>query len=131
MILLWDFIIIVFFYVHGKQLWSCRDGERTLFLGRLRSPNRLTSTKCTYFRQQLITAFLASAEVETKVCGRIEFQTRDLWLSSQTRYRLYCTAQLLMRRSVNFNNLIRMRAVYLSRPEQNCHSDIHFVHIIN
>ena len=44
----------------------------TLFLGRLRPPKRLTSTSCTYFRQWLTTAFLESAEGETKVhvCGR-------------------------------------------------------------
>ena len=30
----------------------------TLFLGRLRPPKRLTSTSCTYFRQELTTALL-------------------------------------------------------------------------
>ena len=33
----------------------------TLFLGRLRPPKRLTSTSCTYFRQQLTTSLFEKA----------------------------------------------------------------------
>ena len=47
-------VVVLLFYVHGKQLWSCRDDQLTLttiFLGRLRPPKRLTSTSCTNFRQ--------------------------------------------------------------------------------
>ena len=75
------------FYVHGKHLWSCRDGQLTYphFLGRLRPPKRLISTLCTYLRQKLKTALLESAEEETKVCGRTRYPTRDLWLLKQTR----------------------------------------------
>ena len=40
----------------------------TLFLGRLRPPKRLTSTSCTYFRQQL--PFLKKAEGETKLMSQ-------------------------------------------------------------
>ena len=57
----------------------------TLFLGRLRPPERLTSTLCTYFHQKLTTALLESAEGETKVCGRSDHRTRDLWLLKQTQ----------------------------------------------
>ena len=56
----------------------------TLFLSRHRCSKGLTSTSCTYFRQKLTTALLESAEGETKVCGRIKYRTRDLWLLSQT-----------------------------------------------
>ena len=47
-------------------------------LGRLRPPKRLTSTSCTYFRQQLTTALLESAKGETKVCGQTWYRTQDL-----------------------------------------------------
>ena len=57
----------------------------TLFPGRLRPPQRLTSTLRTYFRQKLTTALFESAEGETKVCGRTGYRTRDLWLLKQTR----------------------------------------------
>ena len=50
----------------------------TLFLGRLRPPKQLTSTLGTYFRQELTTAPLESAEGETKVCGLIGYRTQDL-----------------------------------------------------
>ena len=60
----------------------------TLFLGRLRSPKRLTSTSCTYFRQWLTTALLEKAEGETKVCCQTGYRTQDLWLTSQVPYRL-------------------------------------------
>ena len=59
-------------------------GTVTLFLGRLRLPKRLTSTSCTYFSQQLRTAFLESAEGETKVLDRAGYRTRDLWLLMPT-----------------------------------------------
>ena len=68
----------------------------TLFLGRLRPPKRLTSTSCTYFRQLLTTGLLESAEGETKVCGRTGYPTRDLWLISQTRYRLRYATRLFL-----------------------------------
>ena len=44
----------------------------TLFLGRLRSPKRLTSTLSTYFRQKLIIALLESAEGETKYVAGLD-----------------------------------------------------------
>ena len=48
-------VVVLLFYVHGKQPKSYRDGQltnlTTLFLGRLRPPKRLTSTLCTYFHQ--------------------------------------------------------------------------------
>ena len=43
---------------------------------------------CTFFRRWLTTALLELMEGETKVCGRTGYRTRDLWLLSQTRYRL-------------------------------------------
>ena len=42
------------------------DSLTALFLGRFRPLKRLTSTKCTYFRQLLTTALLGLAEGETK-----------------------------------------------------------------
>ena len=52
----------------------------TLFLGRLRPPKRLTSTSCTYFRQELTTALLEKAEGETNVARPvIEPRTTVLW----------------------------------------------------
>ena len=60
----------------------------TLFLDRLRPPKRLTSISCIYFHQKPTTALLESVEGEMKVCGRTEYRTRDLWLMSQTNYRL-------------------------------------------
>ena len=42
--------------------------QTTVFLGRLRAPKRLTSTSCTYFRQQLTIVLLESAEGEMNVC---------------------------------------------------------------
>ena len=36
-------VVVLLFYVHGKHLRSCREGQlTTLFLGRLRPPKRLT-----------------------------------------------------------------------------------------
>ena len=49
----------------------------TLFLGRLRPPKRLTSTSCTYFRQELTIALLEKAEGETKVCCQTRYRTQD------------------------------------------------------
>ena len=66
----------------------------TLFLGRLRPPNRSTSTSCTYFHQLLTTTLLESVEGKTKVCGRTRYRTQDLWLLSQMLYRLHYAAQL-------------------------------------
>ena len=40
----------------------------TLFLDRLRPPKWLTSTWCTYFRQELTTALLESGGGKTEVC---------------------------------------------------------------
>ena len=68
--------LLLLFYVHGKHLRSCRDGQLTL--GRFRPPKRLTSTSCTYFRQYLTTVPLESAEGETKVCGQTGYRTQDL-----------------------------------------------------
>ena len=65
----------------------------TLFLGRLRPPKRLTSTSCAYFRQQLTTVPLESAEGETKVCCQTGYRTQDLWLMSQVPYRLRYAAR--------------------------------------
>ena len=70
----------------------------TLFLGRLRHSKRLTSTSCTYFRQQLTTAPLESAEGETKVCGQTGYRTHDLWLTSQVPYRLRYALRLLLKK---------------------------------
>ena len=45
------FVVGLWFYVHGKHLWSCRGRSvnlTTLFLDRLRPPKRLTSNSCTY-----------------------------------------------------------------------------------
>ena len=71
---------------------SCRGCQltyiTTLFLGRRSPPQWLTSTSCIYFCQQLTPVLLKSAEEETKVCGRTGYRTRELWLLSQTRYRL-------------------------------------------
>ena len=47
----------------------------TLFLGRLRPPKRLTSTKCAHFRKKLTSALLESAEGKTKVFGQIGYRT--------------------------------------------------------
>ena len=47
-------VVVLLFYVHGKHLRSCRDGQLTFphfFLGRLRPPKRFTSTSCPCFRQ--------------------------------------------------------------------------------
>ena len=41
--------IIVVVVLYGKQPWSCGD-LTTPFLGRLRPPERLSSTECTCFR---------------------------------------------------------------------------------
>ena len=58
----------------------------TLFLGRLRHPKQLGSTKCTCFHLQLTTALLGSVEGETKVCVPTGYRTRELWLLSLKRY---------------------------------------------
>ena len=58
----------------------------TLFLGMLRHPKQLASTKCKCFHQQLRTALLESVEGETKVCVRTGYRTRELWLLSLKRY---------------------------------------------
>ena len=52
----------------------------TLFLGRLRPPKRLTSTSCTYFRQELTTALLNQRKEKRKYVARsgIEPRTPDL-----------------------------------------------------
>ena len=55
---------------------------------------RSISASCTYFRQYLTTVPVESAEGEMKVCGRTGYRTRDLWLLSQTRYRLRHEARL-------------------------------------
>ena len=75
----------------------------TLFLGRLRSPNRLTSTSRTHFRQKLTAVLLESAEGETKICGLTGYRTRDfLALESNAlparlltlSYKLFCNPWL-------------------------------------
>ena len=77
----------------------------TQILGRLRSPKQLAYTKCTYlttarldFRNgsnlELQALVLESAEGETKVCGQTGYPTRDIWLVSQTLYRLRYAVQL-------------------------------------
>ena len=86
----------------------------TLFLGRLRPPERLTSTSCAYFRQQLTTAPLESAEGETKVCGQTGYRTQDLCLTSQVPYRLRYAA----RRPTN-NEVIRRRVLGLQQSHPN------------
>ena len=45
--------------------WSCN--LTTLFLGRLRPPKHLNSTKCANVQQQLTTALVESPEEETQV----------------------------------------------------------------
>ena len=85
-------VVVVLIYIHGKQLGRSVN-LTTLLLGKLRPPKRLTSTSCTYFLQLLKSVLLESAERETKVCGRTGYQTRDLWLVSQTRYRLRYAAR--------------------------------------
>ena len=87
-----QFVVVVVLHpretsIHGKHLWSVN-------LCRLRPPERLTSNLCTYIRQQLATAILESVERETKVSGWVRYQTRDLWLLSQTHYRLRYAAWL-------------------------------------
>ena len=47
----------------------------------------------------MTTALLKSAEGETKVCGRTEYRTRDLWLINQMRYRLRYVARPESKRS--------------------------------
>ena len=72
---------MLLFYVHGKQLTVMSEKSvniAALFLGMLRSPKQLTSTSCTYFRQQVITALLKPAEGETTVFGRTGHRARDL-----------------------------------------------------
>ena len=106
-------VVVVLFYVHGKQLRSCRDGQlslTTLFLGRLRPPKRLTSTSCTYFRQYLTTALLESEEGETKVCGQTRYQTQDLWLTSKIPYRLRYAA----RRHAKWTIIVRATEILLN-----------------
>ena len=72
-------VVVLLFYVHSNHLRSCRDSQLTsLFLGRRRPPKGLTSTSYTYFRQQLTTAPLESAEGETKICGQSGYRTQDL-----------------------------------------------------
>ena len=46
-------VFVLLFNIHGKQLWSCRDGLNLTahLLGRFRFPKRLTSTQCPFFRQ--------------------------------------------------------------------------------
>ena len=53
----------------------------TLFLGRLRPPKQLTSTKVHILSPVTL---LESAEGETKVSGRTGYRTSDLWPLSQT-----------------------------------------------
>ena len=84
-------VVALLFYVHGKHLRSVN--LTTLFLGRLRPPKRLTSTSCTYFRQQLTTALLEKAEGETKLCCQTGYRTQDPWLTSQVPYRLRYAAR--------------------------------------
>ena len=74
---------VMLFYVHGKHLWSCRDGHLTY--PHFSWAGLDLRTLFTYFRRKLTTALLESAEGETKVCGRTEYRTRDLWLLKQTR----------------------------------------------
>ena len=47
-----------------------------LFLGRLGPSRRFTITKCSYFRQELTTALLESANGEMEVSGWTKYQTR-------------------------------------------------------
>ena len=42
-------VVVLLFYVHGKHLKSCGDGQ--FFPCRLGPPNGLTSASCTYFGQ--------------------------------------------------------------------------------
>ena len=76
-------------------MWGWTVNLNKLFLGRLRPPEQLTSTKCTYmyFGKLLTTALLESAEEETKVSGGTGYQTQDLWVSSQMHYRLSHVAE--------------------------------------
>ena len=64
------FIVILLLYIHGNsygQFWTVSYNLATLFLGRLTPPKHLISTKCTNFCKQLTTAFVESADRETKV----------------------------------------------------------------
>ena len=54
----------------------------TLFLGRLRPPKQLTSTKVHILSPVTL---LDSAERETKLSSRTGYRTSDLWFLSQTR----------------------------------------------
>ena len=76
-------VVVALFYVHGKTskvMLGRSVNLSKLFLGRLRPPKRLTSTSCTYFRQELTTVLLESTEGEgeTKVCGQTGYRTQDL-----------------------------------------------------
>ena len=53
---------------------GCSANLTTLFLGKLRPPKWLTSTKSTYFRKKLTNAFLESEEGEIKVADRASNQ---------------------------------------------------------
>lgn len=59
-------VILSFYVTYFRNLRVIKD-IATLFLGKLKRPKWLTSTKCLYFRPLLRTAFLKLAEGKTKV----------------------------------------------------------------
>ena len=62
-------------------IWGRSVNVTTLFMGRLRPPKQLTSTKVHILSPVTL---LESAEGETKVRCRIGYRTSDFWLLSQT-----------------------------------------------
>ena len=100
-------MIVLLFYVHGKHQRSCRDGQSTLFLGRLRPPKPLTSTSCTYFRHVLTTALLGKAEGETKVrCqtgGNNHFEKTNTFISVKGMYLLVLNLSMTRLETIRSN----------------------------
>ena len=90
----------------------------TLFPGRLRPPKRLTSTSCTYFRQQLTTALLNQRKEKRKYVVRpgIEPRTSDLRVRCPTDDERLCANGTPFTSEKIFSyNGTRIRSRYISR----------------
>ena len=93
--LLLSFLLLLL-YVHGKPLVMSRRLVNiiTLYLGRVRPPKRLSSTKCLYSLQYLKTVLLKAEEGEKKFSGRTWYRTQDLRLLNKPRNRLRYATRL-------------------------------------
>ena len=72
-------VVVLLFYVHGKHLRSCRDGQLTEPHFSWAGLDLLSVNQ--YFVHILSpvteTALLEKAEGETKVCGQTGYRTQD------------------------------------------------------